>query len=361
MKTVWIVAGGTGGHLYPGIAVARAIGEGWSVVFVVRRGDLRRSILEKEGFAVIELAGQGLPRGFSVRAAAFPWNFLKGCVEAYFLVKRRRPHRVVGMGGYLSFPALLAARWFGVKTLIHEQNVLPGLANRVLGRWVDSIAVSFPESQSHFRGRPVWTSGLPVRREIGTLSTAEGRKAFGLAEGKVTFLIFGGSQGARRLNRMVTGAWRFLERLDFQVLHIAGERDSPAVQQAYQELAIRSVVVPYCHDMAAAYAAADLVLCRAGASTVAELLAAHRPALLIPYPHASNNHQLFNARVLERKGVGEILPEESLTVESLGRRLSAYLNDPAALRAFQERFRILAPERANQDAAKVLADFITQG
>jgi UDP-N-acetylglucosamine--N-acetylmuramyl-(pentapeptide) pyrophosphoryl-undecaprenol N-acetylglucosamine transferase len=311
---IFIVAGGTGGHLYPGVALARAL-VGQHVTFVVRRGDLGKEILNREGFQVEEIAGQGLPRALSWKMFTFPFNFITGCLEAMALLLRHRPDWVVGMGGYLSVPMILTARLFGIRTLLHEQNVFPGLANRILSRVATSVAMSFPESHSYFPKSKSWISGLPIRPEIGQTDQTTGRRAFGLELERTTYLVFGGSLGAQRINTLMTEVWPLLlgKGLRFQVLHVAGRNDHERVKTFYQHVSFPAQVLPYCHDMASAYAAADIVISRAGASTVAELLVSKRRALLIPYPHATNNHQVFNAKILEKSGLGKMMLEKGLT------------------------------------------------
>jgi len=349
---ILIVAGGTGGHLYPGVAVARAL-SGHEVLFVVRSGDLGRDILQKEGFSVEEIAGQGLPRSFSFQLVTFPFKFLQGWFEAVALLRRWRPDRVLSMGGYLSVPVVLSARVLGIRTLLHEQNVFPGLANRFLSRWADSVAVSFPQSSAYFKTKEVWVSGLPIRPDIGHIDRAAARQSFGLDVNLTTFLVFGGSLGARRLNTIVTEAWPLLleKGLSFQVLHVTGSKDYDRVNDLYKTVSVPAKVLPYCHQMAYAYAAADAAICRAGASTVAELLTARRPAILIPYPFASNNHQAYNAQVLKDLGVAEILLEQDLTAEVLALQLINFLHDP---RPFPEAL-------LSQDAVGRLADSLTGG
>lgn len=353
-RLAFIVAGGTGGHLYPGISVARAIkqsGSDWDVLFVVRKGDLGREILQREGLAVAELPGQGFPRRVSIAAFQFPFKLAAGFFQSFTLLKEKKPAVVVGMGGYLSFPVLLAARLKGIPTLIHEQNVLPGLANRLLGRWVRVVAVSFAESQVHFHGRDICVSGLPIRSEIGSVKRFQGRKDLGLADNLATFFVFGGSQGARRLNLVMIDVWKKLAKqaTAFQVLHVTGAADYESIRQAYQPLLLRAVVLPYCHSMPSAYAAADLVICRAGASTVAELIAAQRPAIFIPFPYATDNHQLFNAQVMEKKGWAEIIIEKDLQADQLASRLEAWLQNPQTPREWPD---------ADSGAAQRLAGFI---
>jgi UDP-N-acetylglucosamine--N-acetylmuramyl-(pentapeptide) pyrophosphoryl-undecaprenol N-acetylglucosamine transferase len=233
------------------------------------------------------------------------------------------------MGGYLSVPVILTARLLGIRTLLHEQNVYPGLANRFLSRWADSVAVSFAASETYFKGKKVWVSGLPIRPEIGQIDQTTGRRHFGLDMQASTVLVFGGSLGAQRLNTLATEAWPLLLKkgLLFQVLHVTGTKDFERVERLYRDLRLSVKVLPYCHDMDHAYAAADAVVCRAGASTVAELLVVKRPALMVPYPHASNNHQIYNARVLEKSGLGHIVLDDALTPSGIADTLTPWITN----------------------------------
>jgi UDP-N-acetylglucosamine--N-acetylmuramyl-(pentapeptide) pyrophosphoryl-undecaprenol N-acetylglucosamine transferase len=325
---ILIVAGGTGGHLYPGIALARVL-SGHDVKFVVRRGDLCRDILQKEGFAFREIAGQGLPRAFSLRALNFPLNFLLGWVETWALLRDIRPDRVVGMGGYLSIPVILTAHFFGIRTLLHEQNAFPGLANRFLSRWSDSIAVSFPVSLIYFPKVKSWVSGLPIRPEIGRIDQAAGRRNLGLAPQIPTILVFGGSLGAQKLNSLCVEAWPLLraKNLAFQVIHITGTKDYERVQMMYDRLRLPAKLMPYCHAMSDAYAAADVVISRAGASTIAEILEVRCQALLVPYPFASNNHQIYNAQVLEDEHLARVVLDKDLSAAGITEFISDRLKN----------------------------------
>jgi UDP-N-acetylglucosamine--N-acetylmuramyl-(pentapeptide) pyrophosphoryl-undecaprenol N-acetylglucosamine transferase len=329
------VAGGTGGHLYPAVAVARELvkassGEPFEVRFAVRRGDLGHEILEKEGFQVIPLEGQGMPRTMSFAWLSFASKVLRGFWQADRAIQSFAPHVVVGMGGYLSFPVLVAAKRRGLPALIHEQNVVPGVANRLLSRWVDSVAVSFEASVKRFPAGKTWISGLPVREEIGRVEPRDGRARLGLAPDRFTFLVFGGSLGAQRLNQSLLEVWPEMPAADrWQVVHITGAKDFERVRKRYSNLGVTACVLPYCHRMADAYAAADFVICRAGASTIAELLVSGRRALLVPFPFASADHQLYNAQVLKERGQAEILQERQWTTESVRRILANALSAPA--------------------------------
>ncbi len=333
---ILIVAGGTGGHLYPGIAVAQALKEApenrapsLRIVFVVRSGDIGREILDREGFEVRDLAGQGFPRELSLKALNFPLKFIKGLLGAFALLHELKPDFVLGMGGYLSFPVLMAARLKGIATMIHEQNVFPGVANRFLSRFVESVAVSFPESRSRFPAGKSWLSGLPIRSVFKPLAKAEGRRRLGLDPELHTIFVFGGSLGARRLNKVVLEMWEQWDRekAPLQVIHVTGTQDEVGARAVYNRLQIKGVITGYCHEMALAYGAADLVICRAGASAVAELLAVERPAILVPYPFATNDHQFYNAKILESRGLAQVIREKDLTPACLGSEIRAALSN----------------------------------
>jgi UDP-N-acetylglucosamine--N-acetylmuramyl-(pentapeptide) pyrophosphoryl-undecaprenol N-acetylglucosamine transferase len=238
---------------------------------------------------------------------------------------------------------------------------MPGLTNRWLGQWADSIALSFPDSRPHFPEPKTWISGLPIRAEIGTADSAEARRRLGLEAALPTFLIFGGSQGALRLNEHIVSVFQALakENLRFQILHITGPRSYATIREAYEKISVRAIVLPYCHAMADAYAAADWVICRAGASTVAELIAAQRPATLVPYPFASNNHQAFNAAVLQKAGVADVIVEKDFDREALARRFREWIQGSTPRFPYRERFGALKRAVPMAGAAGRLADYLT--
>lgn len=363
---VMIVAGGTGGHLYPAIAVARELrgvlcdGPGWEAIFIVRQGDFCKDILRRDEFAVAELPGMGLPRTFTLRWLLVPLKMLAGFWGAWSLIRQLRPRVILGMGGYLTFPVLLAAKVLGIRTLIHEQNTFPGLANRMASRFAHEIAVSFDESRAYFPSSRTRVTGLPVREPIGFVRRESGRVAFQLSEELFTFLVFGGSQGAHRLNVITLEAWRLLMGRfgRFQVFHITGQPDFEYLKSAYRGFSFSSVVMPYCHKMAEAYAAADLVVCRSGASTIAELIASQRPAILVPYPHASNDHQRLNAEVLVRRRLAEMILEQDLTPETMANTLAGYLANPEKAIASRARYNSASLPSVGADATRKLASLI---
>ncbi len=359
-----IVAAGTGGHLYPGLAVARSLQQEakWDVLFVVRQGDMGKALLEREGQTVKAIVGQGLPRGLSLKWIMFPIRLGVGMGQALQLLRRHRPRVVIGMGGYLSFSMVVMAKFLGIRTLIHEQNVLPGIANRVLGRWADSVAVSFPESQTYFPKDNVWVAGLPIRSEIRALDVRQARAVFRLRPEGVVFLLFGGSLGAHSMNETAMQTWDVLikEGLSFQVLHITGAKDFDVIQERYRALPILAKVLPYCHDMPHAYAAADVIVCRAGASTIAELSHVAKPAVLVPYPYASENHQLFNAEILMKRQLAEVLLDKDLSVETLAKRLRPYVQSGEKARQVDQRWQASDLRQTHTAAAQRITERITK-
>ena len=356
MKTVLIVAGGTGGHLYPGIALAEELtSRGYSSEFCVSVGDRCIPVLEKHGYAYHRISIKGLPRKFSLKLLAYPFLLVSGFSDARAVIGKIRPAAVAGMGGYLSFPVVCTAKMSGIGTLIHEQNCIPGLSNRVTGILADRIAVSFSETAGYFNRRKTIFTGNPVRKDItGAADRKEAASRIGVDAGRFTVLVFGGSQGAHSINRAVTsGLSEYTDRKDdMQFLHIAGERDAEWVRESYKISGIKAAVFPYVHGMSDAYAVSDLVVSRSGATTVAELASLKKPAVLIPYPHATNNHQEYNARFLSGKGAAVTLPEKDITAESLARTVLKFLSDPGSLDLMRESFRDIPPA----DSAKLLAD-----
>lgn len=354
MHTVIIAAGGTGGHLYPGIALAHELSaRGARPVFAVRENDLCRPIVTAEGFACEDIPARGMPRRLSPAVFTFLYDQARGQFAARALLRCLRPAAVVGMGGYISFPVITSARLAGIPTIIHEQNVIPGLANRMIARFVDRIAVSFPESVRYFPRRTTIVTGNPVRRSLFGIDRAEALLRLHLAAGRFTILVFGGSQGAAAINTAAVEAWGRLPadvRGRVQCIHVAGAGDHDRVAALYRENNIPGVVVPYLMNIGEAYAAADLVISRAGATTVAELGALGVPAVLVPYPHATADHQAHNARVLAATGQASVITESDLTAEALAARIGQVMG-----RADPVRPSLRLPERFPQE---LLADAV---
>jgi UDP-N-acetylglucosamine--N-acetylmuramyl-(pentapeptide) pyrophosphoryl-undecaprenol N-acetylglucosamine transferase len=265
---------------------------------------------------------------------------------------------VVGTGAYVSAPVVLAARGRGVAVVLHEQNAYPGLANRLLARWARpaAVAVGMPAAAAFFPCHRVVVTGNPVRREVLGRDRAAARAGLEIAADAMVPFVFGGSQGAHRLNLMLLEALPLLtaERERLHILHATGEQDVEAVREGYRTLGFRAVVTPFFRDMGAAYAAADFALCRAGASTLAELAAVGLPALLVPYPFAANDHQRRNAEAAVRSAAASLVLDRELTGEAVAAFIRRAVHAPEGLGEMARRARALAaPDAADRVAALV--------
>ena len=309
MKRVAIAAGGTGGHFYPGLVVAQELrARGWEPLLIVRAGDPALAALEKEGLAALPVDLRGLPRRpgpelftFARKLAGSMWT-LSRALRAF------QPDLALGMGGYLTFPLIFAAWRRGIPRAVHESNAILGLANAAAAKLGAGLYWGLPPVDPASRGELV---GTPVRPALWSRrDAAESRRALGLDPARPTLLAFGGSQGAQGLNAALPRALSSLPGV--QVLHLAGKGKAEAAAAAYRAAGVTADVREYLEDMASAYGAADLVVCRSGASTLAELAAQRAPAILVPYPHATADHQDVNARVFERAGAAARLREDEL-------------------------------------------------
>lgn len=310
MRRVVIAAGGTGGHFYPGLVTAQALKKrGWEPLLVVRAGDPALPTLEREGLPALPVDLRGMPRRPGPELFAFGAKLFASLGTLTRALKAFRPDLAVGMGGYLTFPLVWAAWRRGVPRAVHESNALLGLANAASVRLGAVPFWGLPPADASEPGAVV---GTPIRPALwARRPAAESRRALGLDPDRPTVLVFGGSQGAAGINAAMPAALKAVPGV--QVLHLAGKGKAEAASAAYAAAGARAEVREYLDDMAAAYGAADLVVCRSGASTLAELAAQRAPALLVPYPHAAADHQDLNARVLERAGAARRLPEAGLS------------------------------------------------
>ncbi|HEX9234753.1 MAG TPA: undecaprenyldiphospho-muramoylpentapeptide beta-N-acetylglucosaminyltransferase [Actinomycetota bacterium] len=344
---VIVAGGGTAGHVYPGLAVAEALrSRGHAVSFVGTQGGLEATLVPAAGIDFQILDAAPFARRSSVAAARAAAIALRGTSRCRDVVQGADV--VIGMGGYVSVPAVLAARLEHVPVVVHEQNAVPGLANRVLSRIARRIATSFAEAipllPRHVRPRAVVT-GNPVRREIVRIPeerdalAKEARREFELDDDRRTVLIFGGSQGAVHIDRAAAGACRLLRtRADLQILLITGPAHLGAIRRGIPDdgsILVRAL--GYVDRMDLAYACADLVVSRAGATTVAELTVCGLPGLLVPYPYATGRHQEANARALQRAGAATVVLDEHLSGEVLAVRIESLIDHDERLRAMAER------------------------
>jgi UDP-N-acetylglucosamine--N-acetylmuramyl-(pentapeptide) pyrophosphoryl-undecaprenol N-acetylglucosamine transferase len=346
---VIIAGGGTGGHLFPGVAVAEEFlrRDGTSrILFIGTKRGVEAAILPQLGFELAALDVAGIKgKGFGGMVKAL-MKIPQSLGRSFGIIRDFGPDILVGVGGYASGPAVLAAHWMGVKTAVMEQNALPGITNRLLGRFVDRVFVTFEETKRAFPGGKVIVTGNPVR--AGFLRSME---EGGEKNGRFTILVFGGSQGAHRINMIFLEALKFLpmERTKTRVIHQTGSADFETVRQAYGDLGVEADVRPFIQDMPRVFRSADLLVCRAGATSIAEITASGKAAILIPFPYAVHDHQTKNAEVLARAGAAVLAVEKDLTAEVLARMIEDLLNDPRRLREMSEKSRALGNVRAASD------------
>ena len=354
---ILIAGGGTGGHVIPGLAIAREMRDrhGAEVRFVGTARGLETRLVPEAGFP-LELIEVGQLKGMSLRVRARTLGDLpRGVRRCLAMLRLFRPRVVVGVGGYASGPAMIAAVLARVPTLAYEPNAVPGLANRIVGRFVSGAAVNFNETRRYFRRATV--TGVPVRPEFFAVGAEAERE--GAAEPRL--LVFGGSQGARALNDGMIQVLPDLLRAipGLRVLHQAGAKTADAVREAFLASGAdpdRWRVEPFLNDMPARVAEASLVLCRSGATSLAELAAAGRPALLVPFPLATDDHQRRNAEIFARAGAAEVLLEREVTPEVLLARLVGLLGEGARLREMAARARGLARPEAVERIGRLAAD-----
>ena len=356
--SVLVAGGGTGGHLYPGIAVARELISrvpGADVTFVGTSAGIEARVLPREGFALDVIRSVGL-KGRSVRSLIRGFALLPvSAADAWRVLSRRRPSVVVGVGGYSSGPVVLLAALRGVPTLLMEQNAMPGVTNRLLAPIVDTAAVTYQESVRFF-GRKAVLSGNPVRPEFFSSATVEHgtREHDGPPPGVVRVLVFGGSQGAHAINVAMVDAAAGLAagtpRL--AITHQTGEQDLEMVRGAYQGAGLDARVEPFLFAMDREMKAADLVICRAGSTTLAELAATGRASILVPLPTATDDHERQNALAVAAHGAAQIVEQRDLFGDRVAAEVLALAGDPD-LRSSME---AAAKELARPDAVRVIVD-----
>ncbi len=349
---VVIAGGGTGGHLYPGVAVARELlrrDPQAVITFAGTERGIEARVVPREGFELDLLRSAGL-KGKSAASLVRGLLLLPlSGLDAWRIISRRAPDLVIGVGGYSSGPVVLAAALRRIPTLLLEQNAVPGLTNRLLARFVSAAAVTFDTTASYF-GRRAFVAGNPVRPEF----LAENLSPAVRPAGPPRVLIFGGSQGAHAINvAMVEAAPQLAAHAGgVAITHQTGERDLELVSDGYSRAGLAARVEPFLFAMDREVSAADLVVCRAGATTLAELTAAGRPSILVPLPTAADDHQRKNAVVLERAGAAEVIEQKRMTGALIAERITALVGDEAKLTAMA----LAARSLARPDAAMVIAD-----
>lgn len=331
-----IAGGGTGGHLFPGIAVAQTFkiqNRQNRILFVSTGRPLELSVLSRMGFKHQPITAQGI-KGLGLwRKLGSIFKLPQGIIESAAILNRFKPDLVIGLGGYSSGPVIITAWLLGIKTILMEQNILPGITNRILANFADRIYVAFENTKFRCASAKIKVAGNPVRKEISDCRRRQWSNVPSTSKRPFTVLILGGSQGAHNINTAVTGALNHLNaRHDFRFIHQTGAADEKWVRKAYEESGATFSVQAFYNNMADLYTQSDLIICRAGATTVAEITAIGKGAVFVPYPFAADNHQFLNAQALVVSEAAEMILDKDLTAQRIARRIEYLKRDPAALK-----------------------------
>lgn len=368
MKAMKIIVsgGGTGGHIYPALTLIRTLQQKvdkLEVLYVGTHAGLEADIIPKEGipFATVDL--QGFKRSLSPENLLRAARAIKGVGKAMGIVRKFQPDVVVGTGGYVCGPVLMAASLLGIPSLIQEQNVIPGITNKILSKFVNKIATGYQEVNGAFPAKKVVFTGNPIRQEVMAQRQEADYEAFGLRPDITTILVSGGSRGARTINRaMVEVLKHYAGRRDVQILHATGKgeyediinRISAAGLDLQQADNIK--VKPYLYNMPQAMAIADLAIFRAGATGLAELTAKGIPAILVPYPYAAENHQEHNARAVEKAGAARVILNKDLTAQGLIQAIDELIGKPEKLQAMAK----ASAKLGRPEAADTISELIIE-
>lgn len=347
MSTLMIMAGGTGGHVYPAMAVADQLkSEGWNIVWLATEGGMENRLIAGKDYAVEVIRMRGVRGKGLLRKLLAPLQVFAACLQSLKALRAHRPNVVLGMGGFAAFPGGVTAWLLRRPLVIHEQNSIAGLTNRVLSHFARKVLAAFPSAF----GDKAELVGNPVRAEIAAVPAPEQRLAGRI--GPIRLLVVGGSLGAQALNEMVPQALAMLPQdTRPEVIHQAGEKHIEVLEANYRKAGVAAETRAFIEDMAATYAWADLVICRAGALTVAELSAAGVASVLVPFPHAVDDHQTFNARYLSDNGAAVLMPQNEMTPEKLAALIQGY--DRETLCAMAQRARALGKPQATATVASI--------
>ncbi len=361
---IMIAGGGTGGHVYPGITLAQTLKEldpSHDILFVGTARGLEADVVPRTGFPLHTLTLSGIPRRLSWKMLLALFRAGRGMLETFKLLKTFNPDVVVGTGGYVCGPVVLSAALLGYPTLIHEQNAFPGMTNRILGRFVKRVCLGYEAAGRFFPKAKVKTVGNPIRREIGLVPRQEAAKRLQVSPARPTMLVFGASQGARSINQaLLDSLSRLLRHRELQVIWVTGAADHGRIMEEWQKVAVDNReavrIWPYLHNMPDAFAVADWVISRAGAISLAEITRQGLPAILVPYPYATGDHQTWNAKVLADAGAAWVVPDSQFNGDILTEQVDKLMASPELRAAMAAASRGLSrPEAATDLAAEVLA------
>jgi len=363
---ILFAGGGTGGHLFPGIALAeefqrRKLDE--RIVFVGTANGLEARVIPREGFFLEFVSAAGFIGVSRIRQIKAAWKMVKALLDSYRIIKKHRPDIVFGLGGYASFATVLVGALMRIPSVIMEQNSVPGMSNKILGRFADTVCVTYQESISSFPRDKTYLTGNPVRERVLRGSRTSGMKIFGLDPEKFTVFIFGGSGGASSINMAMVEALQYLLdiRDEVQFLHQTGEKDYEYVRSSYRNFGYYGMVTPFIFQMAEAYAVSNIVVSRAGATTLSELTALGKPSVLIPFPYATANHQEMNARKLEKLQAAIIILDKELNGRSIAEAIRQLFRNTEMREKMQQNCRVLGQPQASQKVLEIALSLLRRG
>jgi len=339
---ILVVTGVSAGHIYPALSFLDNLKDKYENIETLLAVPLRslKTPIVSPGFKVKYLSFTTITLSVNLKNFSAILKFFKGSLESLILLLEFRPDIVVGFGGLDTLILVLLAWMFRIKTLIHEQNVIPGRANRLLARFVDKVAISFPETKNHLNisEQRIVLTGNPLRQYLNRVERQEALSFFGLDDDKFTILVMGGSSGSHKINMAFLEVLSGLPHtIKLQAIHIAGVLDYSPLADSYKGLKVKIKLFHFLQDMQYAYSTCDLVVCRAGATTIAELIKFHLPAVIVPYPFAYK-HQLSNSKILEKLGTAIIINDEELDGPTLRNTLDDLINNPERLRSMRARY-----------------------
>lgn len=367
MKRIIISGGGTGGHIYPALAIAQGLRQNYNceVLYMGSFNSMEQRLANEAGFEFAGFEARGLSRG-SVRIIGDALTDLIGLGQAGKIIRRFAPDLAIGTGGFASAPALGAAELAGIPVMLHEQNAVPGWANKMLAKRAQAICLTFDSARELFPAQtPQYLTGLPVRDEILKVRRKEARRFFGLDENSPVLVITGGSQGAASLNRAMVGAYRRLLQAGIGIIHLTGNKHIEAQRQALAEQGLqespRLHLLPYLSRMDYALGACDLIVGRAGASFLAELMCVGVPSILVPYPHAAHNHQEYNARSLAEGGAAVMINDAELDADVLCDKVLELLNDFDLLKSMSNKAAAMGRPDAVDNILNIAEELLLRG
>ncbi|MBE0426290.1 MAG: undecaprenyldiphospho-muramoylpentapeptide beta-N-acetylglucosaminyltransferase [Nitrospirae bacterium] len=364
MKVI-IAGGGTGGHLFPGLAVAEEFKNRDSaaeVIFVGTEYGIEAKVVPREGYPIMFLRAEKLAGVSTAKKVKAIMGTFLSIIDSYRIIRKVTPDIVIGVGGYASGAIMLTAVFLSIPTMILEQNSIPGLTNKILGKFVNTVCITYQESISYFPKARTFITGNPIRMQVlkGNIETAY--SLFSLDKGLFTIFVFGGSSGAKSINIALVDALNYLYDLKdrIQFLHQTGTGDYENIREAYRKAGFKGTITPFIYQMGEAYAVADLVISRAGATTLAELTALGKPAILIPYPYAAGKHQELNARKLSEMGAARMVLDSELKGESLANHIRELYSHEAMRKEMQKSCKAIGRPEARERVVDMATSLMKQ-